>query len=167
MKNLGKQGKNFVVKNVKAHEIVLVVLLLLYIFSGVSTPALFVPFVNNFLAYFVAFFITLIVLVSVNPFIGLLFGIAFYVLFNRTLNINNLESSEERKAQTMSELNSDFSIPLKFPTNARGEVIQTRDDSKILEVEVIDKMAPSNDLPALGDGSYEPVQSGGINSTTL
>ena len=167
MKNLVKQSKNFVVKNVKAHEVLLIFLLLIYIFSGVSTPASLVPFLNNFLAYFVAFFVTLVVLVLVNPIIGILFGIAFYVLFNRTINVNNLESSEERKIQTMSELNSDFSIPLKFPTNAKGEIIQTRDDSNILEVEVIDKMAPSNELPVLGDGAYEPVQAGGINSTTL
>lgn len=167
MKNLAKQSKNFVVKNVKAHEVVLVLLLLIYIFSGVSTPALLAPFVNNYVTYFIAFLVTLVVLLSVNPIVGILFGIAFYVLFNRTTNTHNLESSEERKAATMAKLNDDFSIPLKFPRNPKGEVIQTRDDSNILEVEVVDKMVPSNELPILGDGGYEPIQAGGINSTTL
>lgn len=167
MKNLAKQGKNFVVKNVKAHELILVALLLLYIFSGVSTPNMLVPVVNNVISYVVAFIITLIVFLSVNPLVGILFGISFYILFQRTPNFNNIESSEERKAQKLAEINSGFTIPLKFPRNARGEVIQTRDDSNILEVEVVDKMAPSNSMPILDNGSFEPVQAGGINATTL
>tara|TARA_R110002072_G_scaffold7904_3_gene42008 strand:+ start:108 stop:611 length:504 start_codon:yes stop_codon:yes gene_type:complete len=167
MKNLAKQGKNFVVKNVKAHELILAALLLLYIFSGVSTPNMVVPVVNNVISYVVAFIITTIVFFSVNPLVGILFGISFYVLFQRTPNLNNLESSEERKAEKLAEINSGFSIPLKFPRNARGEVIQTRDDSNILEVDIVERMAPANSMPVLGNGSFEPIQAGGINATTL
>jgi hypothetical protein len=167
MKNLAKEGKKFVIKNVKAHEVILTVLLLLYIFSGAQTPYIIAPYVNNFVSYLLAFLITLVVLNSVNPIIGILFGISFYILFSRTYNLDNLESSEQSKANQLAELNSNFSIPLNFPKNAKGEVIQTRDESNILEVEVVKKMAPSSEFPVLGDGSYEPVQAGGINSSTL
>ena len=167
MKNLAKLSKNFVVKNVKAHEIILSILLLFYIFSGVSTPTVIIPFINNFVSYIIALCITFIVLFSVNPYVGILFGIAFYILFKRTPNIHNLESSEESKSKTFSDLNSDYSIPLKFPKNSKGEIIQTNNESNSLEVEVIKKMAPEKEMPIIGEGAYEPIQAGGINSTVL
>ena len=167
MKNLAKQGKNFVVKNVKAHEVIIFLLLIVYIFSGVSTPTMVAPYVNNMFSYFFAFIITVIVLIYVNPVIGILFGIAFYILFNRTPNYSNLDSSEKSKSKNMSELNSFDSMNLNFPKNDRGEIIQIKDQSENLEVEIIDKMVPVNKLPLLGDGSYHPIKAGGVNYSEL
>lgn len=167
MKNLAKNATKFVSKNVKAHELVLSVLLLFYVFSGVSTPSIIVPYIHNYILYIVAFFMVLIVFTTVSPLIGILFAIAFLVLFRRTPDLGHLESSEESKLQSMAELNSNFSIPLEFPKNAKGEVIQTKNLNNNLEVEVIEKMAPTKEFQSLGDGAYQAIQAGGINASEL
>ena len=167
MKNLAKSTRNFVAKNVKAHELILCVLLFLYIFSGVSTPSFLDPYVNNYVSYVVAVLVVLIVLTSVSPLVALVLGVAFLVLFRRTPNLNNLESSEESKALVMGNLNNDFNIPLSFPVNAQGEVIQTKNLDNNLEVEVVEKMAPPKEVQSLGNGVYEPIQAGGINASEL
>lgn len=167
MKNLAKSASKFVSKNVKAHELVLSALLLLYVFSGVSTPSMLVPYVHNYILYIVAFFIVLVVFTAVSPLVGILFAIAFLVLFRRTPDLKHLESSEESKSQSMADLNSNFSIPLDFPKNAKGEVIQTKNLDNNLEVEVVEKMAPTKEFQSLGNGAYEPIQAGGINASEL
>ena len=108
MKNLAKSTSKFIAKNVKAHEIVLSILLILYIFGGFSTPSMIVPYIHNYLLYILAFFIVLVVFTAVSPLVGIIFAIAFLVLFQRTPNIKNLESSEESKSLAMGELNSNF-----------------------------------------------------------
>ena len=132
-----------------------------------KTPEIIVPYVNNYVNYILALIATVIIFVSVNPFIGLLFGISFYLLFYRTSNVFSVESVKEDTLHSLTKIGKDLSIPLKFPTNARGEVIQTRDDSNILEVEMVDKMVRPNETPILGDSSYEPVQAGGVASSNL
>ena len=64
-------------------------------------------------------------------------------------------------------LTSNFNIPLDFPKNAQGEVIQTKNLDNNLEVEVVEKMAPPKEYVSLGDGEYEPIQAGGINASEL
>ena len=103
----------------------------------------------------------------VNPQMGLLFSIAFYILFRRSSSTDNIESSESRKAETMAKVNGDSHIDLKFPKNSKGEIMETRDNSDILEVEVVKKMAPSNERPSFfDDASYEPVQSSSVIEAT-
>ena len=168
MKNLAKSTSKFVAKNIKAHEIVLCVLLLLYVFSGVSTPSVLVPYVHHYISYIVAFCIVLIVLTSVSPLVAILFAVAFLVLFRRTPDLQHLESSEESKSQSMSDLNSNLSIPLDFPKNAKGEIIQTKNLDNNLEVEVVQKMAPHKEVQSIGNGAYESVQTSyGGNASEL
>ena len=167
MKNLVKTNSKFLVNNIKAHEILLSLVLIVYIFSGYTLPHSVTPYVNNVFSYVFAIFLTVLVLTKVNLIIGLLFGLSFYLLFHRSGVLNNLESSEESKHSKMTELNTDFSIPLVYPKNKKGEIIEMRDNSNILEVEVVDKMAPSKEIMPLGEGSYNPVQAGGINASTL
>ena len=73
---------------------------------------------------------------------------------------------KEDTLHSLTKIGKDLSIPLKFPTNAH-EIIQTRDDSNILEVEMVDKMVRPNETSILGDSSYEPVQAGGVASSNL
>lgn len=167
MKNLVKTNSKFLVNNIKAHEILLSLVLIVYIFSGYKLPHSLSPYVNNLFSYVFAIFLTVLVLTKVNLIIGLLFGLSFYLLFHRSSLLNSLESSEETKHFKMTELNSDFSIPLVYPKNKKGEIIEMRDNSNILEVDVVDKMAPPKEMMPLGEGSYDPVQAGGINATTL
>lgn len=167
MKNLVKSSKNFIVKNVKSHEIVLSILLFLYIFSGVKTPIALLPYINNYITYILFIIVAFIIIMFVNPQMGLLFSIAFYILFRRSSSTDNIESSESRKAETMAKVNGDSSIDLKFPKNSKGEIMETRDNSDILEVEVVKKMAPSNERPTFfDDASYEPVQSSSVIEAT-
>ena len=133
MKNLVKSSKNFIVKNVKSHEIVLSILLFLYIFSGVKTPIALLPYINNYITYILFIVVAFIIIMFVNPQMGLLFSIAFYILFRRSSSTDNIESSESRKAETMAKVNGDSHIDLKFPKNSKGEIMETRDNSDILE----------------------------------
>ena len=166
MDNLIKFSKKFITKNVKAHEIIFTLLLLLYILSGVSTPINIVPYINTYLFYIIAIFVSIIVFISVNPFIGILFALSFYILSVRTKNMDHLESSEKSKSIVMSELN-ELSMPFNIIENNKGEVIANRNDSNILEVEVVKEMVVSSNKPSVGEGAYEPVQAGGVNSTEL
>lgn len=166
MNNFIKFSKKFITKNVKAHEIVFTMLLLLYIFSGVSTPIDIVPYINTYLFYIVALFVSIVIFISVNPLIGVLFAVSFYILSVRTKNMNHLESSEKSKSIVMSELN-DLSMPFNIIKNNKGEVISNRNDSNILEVEVVKEMIVSSNKSSVGEGSYEAVQAGGVNSTEL
>jgi hypothetical protein len=94
--------------NIKSYELLFIVLLLLYLISGVSTPYNYAPHINNIYMYFSLIVIFIITLLYSNPLIALLFAIAAYVFLERSKKVDHrvMGQSETTKASKMANLNS-------------------------------------------------------------
>jgi len=94
--------------DIKSHEIIFIVLLLLYLLSNVSTPYNFAPHINNIYMYFSLIIIFIIILINSNPLIALLFAIVAYVFLQRSKKVDHkvMAPSESNKSSKMKVLNT-------------------------------------------------------------
>jgi len=109
MKVLNKsmnQIKN--INNMKTIEILFIVLLVLYLISGVNVPYNFTPYVNNIFMY--ASLVALVILLFLNNkyALAIIFAVAAFVLVNRTSKISNhiMKPSTQNKDRTLNNLNN-------------------------------------------------------------
>ena len=94
--------------NIKPYEIIIVILLLLYLISNVSTPYNYAPHINNIYMYLSLVIIFIILLLNSNPLIALLFGIVALVFLSRSQKVDHgvMAQSETTRASKMENLNS-------------------------------------------------------------
>jgi predicted membrane protein len=94
--------------NIKSHEMIFVILLLLYLISNVSTPYNLAPHINNVYMYFSIIVIFIILLVNTNPLIALLFAIVAYVFMERSKKVSHraMAQTESNKSSKMKTLNN-------------------------------------------------------------
>tara|TARA_B100001175_G_C19469576_1_gene621007 strand:- start:1173 stop:1616 length:444 start_codon:yes stop_codon:yes gene_type:complete len=136
-------------KNFKPYEFVLVVLLLLYIVSGVSTPYELSPYVNNSFMYLSLFALAILLYLYGNPLLALLFLITSVIFINRSNKVSHytMKPSQENKNNKMQQLN----IPLTKNT---------------LEEEIVGQIVRNPDnIP--GPETYHPVLCDSHNATKV
>lgn len=94
--------------NIKSYEIIIIVLLLLYLISNVSTPYNYAPHINNIYMYYSLIIIFLLLLINSNPLIALLFGGVAIVFLSRSKKVDHrvMSQSETNKASKMDNLNN-------------------------------------------------------------
>ena len=126
-------------KNMKTCEILLLVLSVLYLVSGVSTPYHLAPYVNNLYMYASFVAIVVVLLLYSNPLVALLVALVAIVFVNRSRNVdhNAMKPSQKNKNSELKQMNSH----LKMTT---------------LEEEVVGQLVRNPDnIP--GPSSYHPV----------
>ena len=137
MKLLNKSVNNL--SNMKTYEILFVVLLVLYLVSGVATPYNLAPYVNNLFSYVSLVAIVFVLFLYSNPLLAIFFGIVALVLVNRSRKVdhNVMKPSQENKNAALTKLNSHLKV-------------------KSLEEEVVGQVEKKPDnIP--GPSSYHPV----------
>jgi len=113
MNSINKITKNLTgntanLAKIKSYELIFVVLLLLYLISGVSTPYNYAPHINNIYMYFSLIVIFIILLMNSNPLIALLFAGVAFVFLRRSKKVDHgvMAQSENTKASKMAVMNS-------------------------------------------------------------
>ena len=137
MKLLNKSVNNL--SNMKTHEILFVVLLVLYLVSGVATPYNLAPYVNNLFSYVSLVAIVFVLFLYSNPLLAIFFGIVALVLVNRSRKVDHsvMKPSQENKNAALTKLNSHLKV-------------------KSLEEELVGQVEKKPDnIP--GPSSYHPV----------
>lgn len=109
MKVLNKsmnQMKN--ISNMKTIEILFIVLLILYLITGVNIPYNLTPYVNNIFMY--GSLIALVILLVLNKkyALAIIFAVASFVFINRSSKIshNLMKPSTQNKNKTLNNLNT-------------------------------------------------------------
>jgi hypothetical protein len=99
-------------KNIENYELVFVVLLILYLISGVSTPYDLAPHINNAYMYISILAIFILFLLNTNPLIALLFAFVAIVFLQRSKRVDHriMAPSNTNKTATMQNLNSHLEI---------------------------------------------------------
>jgi hypothetical protein len=144
--------KNFV-KEVKNHEIILGILMILYLFSGVETPHVIAPYIASVFGYGVLMVLAVIILVNTNPYLGVLVAISFATLAYRSNDAHptNVMPSDNYKNTVMKSLNiGNESVVSKNTGMSFGS-------SKPLEEEVVEKVEVISSNNTLGQSSYDSV----------
>lgn len=99
---------NDLFKNLKLHEVIIIILSILYIISGVHTPYELSPYINNIFTYLS--FIALLILLFLYKtnwlllFILIVFGLVFFSRSQLT-NIKKQKNTESNKLQKMNTFN--------------------------------------------------------------
>ena len=145
--NISTNFKNL--KNITTNEIILVVLILLYLISNVSTPYELAPYINNTYTYFSLIAIVILLFLKTNPLIALFFGIAALIFVLRSNKVDHgvMAPSTHNKSLAMINLNSNTNNS----TNSNNITTQTT-----LEEELIGLIQKQPDN-IINTNSYHPV----------
>lgn len=100
---------NTTFKNIKNHEIILGIILILYIFGEYKTPTEISPYITNFISYVVMLVLVAITFIHTNLVLALLLGISFMILVQRSNTSHPLSvmPSQSYKESVMQNLNAD------------------------------------------------------------
>jgi hypothetical protein len=145
--NISTNFKNL--KNITTNEIILIVLILLYLISNVSTPYELAPYINNIYTYFSLIAIVILLFLKTNPLIALFFGIAALIFVLRSNKVDHgvMAPSTHNKSLAMINLNSNTNNS----TNSNNITTQTT-----LEEELIGLIQKQPDN-IINTNSYHPV----------
>lgn len=143
--NISTNFKNL--KNITTNEIILIVLILLYLISNVSTPYELAPYINNIYTYFSLIAIVILLFLKTNPLIALFFGIAALIFVLRSNKVDHgvMAPSTHNKSLAMINLNSNTS------NSTNNNITQTT-----LEEELIGLIQKQPDN-IINTNSYHPV----------
>jgi hypothetical protein len=125
--------------NMKTHEVLLAVILVVYLLSGVSTPYNLAPYVNNVFMYVSLVGIVILMFLCSKPLLALLFAVVAIVFINRNQRVSHVKMapSQKNKDADMKKLNSHLEV-------------------KTLEEEIVGVMSVKPDnMP--NPSSYNPV----------
>lgn len=94
-------------REIKNHDVILGIILLIYIFGGYQTPYEIAPYINNFIGYMIMLVIFSIGLKNANVIVAILLGLAFVVLVQRSREADpkNVMPSQNYRDSVMSALN--------------------------------------------------------------
>ena len=108
---------NNMLKNVKNHDIILGVIIVIYILGGYQTPHEIAPYINNLVSYVIMIILFLMALMNTNIVVAVLLGAAFFVLVQRTHTTHpkNVMPSQSYRDTVMNNLN----VSNTFNSNAQ------------------------------------------------
>ena len=135
-------------KNITTNEIFLVVVILLYLISNVSTPYELAPYINNIYTYFSLIAIVILLFLKSNPIIALFFGIAALIFVTRSNKVDHgvMAPSSVNKSLNMMKLNNNTNI------NSNTNIMKQTS----LEEELIGTIQKQPDN-IINTNSYHPV----------
>jgi hypothetical protein len=135
-------------KNITTNEIFLVVVILLYLISNVSTPYELAPYINNIYTYFSLIAIVILLFLKSNPIIALFFGIAAIIFITRSNKVDHgvMAPSSVNKSLNMMKLNNNTNI------NSNTNIMKQTS----LEEELIGTIQKQPDN-IINTNSYHPV----------
>lgn len=98
---------NNMLKNVKNHDIILGVIIVIYILGGYQTPHEIAPYINNLVSYVIMIILFLMAIMNTNIVVAVLLGAAFFVLVQRTHSTHptNVMPSQSYRDTVMNNLN--------------------------------------------------------------
>jgi len=140
-------------KNITTNEIFLVVVILLYLISNVSTPYELAPYINNVYTYFSLIAIVILLFLKSNPIIALFFGIAALIFVTRSNKVDHgvMAPSTLNKSVNMMNLNTNTNTSMNTNTNINNIMKQTS-----LEEELIGTIQKQPDN-IISTNTYHPV----------
>lgn len=146
--------KDFI-KSTKAHETLLVVILIFYIIFDIPTPYNLLSLVNNGIFQAILFVLVFSLFFYINPIISILAIIAVFTLIDRSKkSINSFVLTENNKFNNMLNYNQ---IPnTSNLTNKDLNQYNTTHEPLDLEVDIINKMAPPI-VDSNENFSFQPV----------
>jgi hypothetical protein len=126
----------------------LVVVILLYLISNVSTPYELAPYINNIYTYFSLIAIVILLFLKSNPIIALFFGIAAIIFITRSNKVDHgvMAPSSVNKSLNMMKLNNNTNI------NSNNSIMKQTS----LEEELIGTIQKQPDN-IINTNSYHPV----------
>ena len=140
------------IKDVKAHELLVSIVLIFYILTGVTGPNFLADFADTSVGTITIVVISCILAINVHRLLGALILVSAYELLKRSgittgkTAMMKYLPSEDKKNKTLTAMN-------QFPVT--------------LEEEVVHKMAPfSRDLN-LGTASYKPVLNDDVGGSKI
>ena len=151
--NISNNFKNL--KNITTNEIFLVVIILLYLISNVSTPYELAPYINNVYTYFSLIAIVVLLFLKSNPIIALFFGIAAFIFVTRSNKVDHgvMAPSTHNKSLNMINLNTNTNANTNVNTNTNINNIMKQTS---LEEELIGTIQKQPDN-IINTNSYHPV----------
>jgi hypothetical protein len=148
--NISTNFKNL--KNITTNEIILIVLILLYLISNVSTPYELAPYINNIYTYFSLIAIVILLFLKTNPLIALFFGIAALIFVLRSNKVDHgvMAPSTHNKSLAMINLNSNTN------NSTNSNISNNITTQTTLEEELIGLIQKQPDN-IINTNSYHPV----------
>ena len=100
-------GLNTILREIKNHDIILGIILVIYIFGGYQTPYEIAPYINNFMGYIIMLVVFCIGIRNSNILVAMLLGLAFVVLVKRSQEADpkNVMPSQNYRDTVMDALN--------------------------------------------------------------
>ena len=139
-------------KTSKTHEYLLAALFLIYIALDIQTPMDLAPVVNNLFFQLLLGIVIVSLFFYVNPLVGVLAVIAGYTFIHRSRALGPAAIPNESVKQ---DLMKTFNAPKTSPPPGS------------LEVEIVQKMAPSAKPPLVDNTDFQPVLNDTHNASSL
>jgi len=116
--------------DMKTFELLFVIVLVLYLISGVSTPYNLAPHVNNVFAHGSLVAITVVLFLYSYPLLAVFFGIVSLVFVNRSRQVSHsvMAPSQNNKNATMKNLNKHLENT-SLEEEMVGQVVKNPDNS--------------------------------------
>jgi len=161
-------------RDIKNHDVILGIILLIYIFGGYQTPYEIAPYINNFIGYMIMLVIFSIGLKNTNVIVAMLLGLAFVVLVQRSQEADpkNVMPSQNYRDSVMSSLNIGNTFNSNSNSNSSNnmtDALGLAGNNTQLEEMMVSKMAnldyqeesPSNPV------TFKPTMSNNCNAYEL
>lgn len=114
----------------------MVVVILLYLISNVSTPYELAPYINNVYTYFSLIAIVILLFLKSNPIIALFFGIAALIFVTRSNKVDHgvMAPSTLNKSVNMMNLNTNTNTSMNTNTNINNIMKQTSLEEELVGI---------------------------------
>ena len=161
-----------IIKDIKNHELILGVLLLLYLLSGIETPHAISPYIINVFSYGVMLILSIIVFVGNNPILGILVAISFVELVRRSnaTHPKNVMPSQTYRDGVMNVLNKgNESIVENISKTTTEQIVDVfNPTTKTLEEEVVEKTSIHTFMSdTVNISSFQPTVSNNHNAHSM
>ena len=162
-------GLNTILREIKNHDIILGIILVIYIFGGYQTPYEIAPYINNFMGYIIMLVVFGIGLRNSNILVAMLLGVAFVVLVKRSQEADpkNVMPSQNYRDTVMDALNLGNTFNSNNNSNNTNNTIGG--SNMQLEEMVVSKMATvdyRDDAP-IDPTLFKPTMSNNNNAYEL
>lgn len=161
---------NNLLKDIKNHDIILGIILIIYILGGYQTPYEIAPFINNFMGYVIMIVIFVISLRNSNLLLSILLGISFIVLVQRSsiTHPTNVMPSQNYRDSVMNSLNQGNTFNSSSVGNATVSNIVSGGANQELEELMVTNMATVNYKDEnLEPSPFKPTMSNNNNAFEL
>jgi hypothetical protein len=161
---------NNLLKDIKNHDIILGIILIIYILGGYQTPHEIAPFINNFMGYVIMIVIFVISLRNSNLLLSILLGIGFIVLVQRsgTTHPVNVMPSQNYRDAVMNNLNQGSTFNSSLVGNATLNNVVSSGSNQELEELMVTNMATVNYRDEkLEPSPFKPTMSNNNNAFEL